>query len=411
MAEAPMRWQMRWALVAAGAALHVAGVVANAAASEADVVMTPHRAVYDITLHRAQGGSGIADMRLSNDGSNWSSLESFAATKMWTLTTGDGTKTVYVRYRDNAGNISSYSDTIILDTTPPSSMVSALPAYHNVITFTVSWSGSDTISGLASYEVQYKDGLTGTWQGWLNGTTLTSAVFNGVNSHTYYFQSRARDTLGNVELYPGGNGDTYTTIDITAPTGNIQIENGAAYVSTLSVALTLSAVDAASGVSQMQFSNTGTAFSSWEPFVSTKIWALTSGDGIKTVCVRYRDAAGNISAVYTDTVALDTTSPTGGIIVADGAAVVTTTQIILTLNAVDINGVSEMRFSGNGLTWTAWGAFSTNRTWTLPKIPGEYIISVQFRDVAGNESAIYSDSVIYEFPYHVYLPAVLKNKQ
>lgn len=62
MAEAPMRWQMRWALVAAGAVLHVAGVVANAAASEADVVMTPHRAVYDITLHRAQGGSGIADM-------------------------------------------------------------------------------------------------------------------------------------------------------------------------------------------------------------------------------------------------------------------------------------------------------------------------------------------------------------
>jgi len=46
----------------AGALLLAGGSAAGAAASEAEVVLAPHRAVYDIVLHRAQGGSGIADM-------------------------------------------------------------------------------------------------------------------------------------------------------------------------------------------------------------------------------------------------------------------------------------------------------------------------------------------------------------
>jgi hypothetical protein len=53
---------MRWLPLVAGALLLAGGSAAGAAASEAEVVLAPHRAVYDIALHRAQGGSGIADM-------------------------------------------------------------------------------------------------------------------------------------------------------------------------------------------------------------------------------------------------------------------------------------------------------------------------------------------------------------
>lgn len=62
MAEA-MKWcRMRWRPLVAAMALFAGGSTGGAAAAEAEVVLVPHRAVYDIVLQRAQGGSGIADM-------------------------------------------------------------------------------------------------------------------------------------------------------------------------------------------------------------------------------------------------------------------------------------------------------------------------------------------------------------
>jgi len=52
------------------------------------------------------GGSGLAQMQFSNDGTTWSGWETYSATKAWTLSAGDGAKTVYAQYKDNAGNIS-----------------------------------------------------------------------------------------------------------------------------------------------------------------------------------------------------------------------------------------------------------------------------------------------------------------
>jgi hypothetical protein len=70
-----------------------------------------------LTLSASDGsGSGVYQMRFSNDGSAWSAWEAYGTSKAWTLTSGAGTKTVYVQYKDNAGNISgSFSDTIILE--------------------------------------------------------------------------------------------------------------------------------------------------------------------------------------------------------------------------------------------------------------------------------------------------------
>ncbi|HEY5541121.1 MAG TPA: hypothetical protein VIL41_06690, partial [Coriobacteriia bacterium] len=66
-------------------------------------------------------GSGVSQMRFSNDGSTWSSWQAYSTTASWTLTSGDGTKTVYAQFKDNAGNASSatISDTIGLDTVAP----------------------------------------------------------------------------------------------------------------------------------------------------------------------------------------------------------------------------------------------------------------------------------------------------
>ncbi|MEI6267067.1 MAG: hypothetical protein WCP14_04230, partial [bacterium] len=50
------------------------------------------------------GGSGVSQMQFSNDGTTWPGWETYAVTKTWTLDSGDGEKTVYGKFRDNAGN-------------------------------------------------------------------------------------------------------------------------------------------------------------------------------------------------------------------------------------------------------------------------------------------------------------------
>lgn len=81
-----------------------------------------------MTLYASDGGgSGVAKMCVS-DTSSCSSWENYAETKAWTLSFGDGTKTVYVWYQDNLGNTqtSPYSSSITFDTTAPELTVSTL---------------------------------------------------------------------------------------------------------------------------------------------------------------------------------------------------------------------------------------------------------------------------------------------
>jgi hypothetical protein len=64
--------------------------------------------------------SGVAEMRFSNDGTTFSAYQPYAATASWTLSAGDGTKTVYAQFRDASGIESAVvSDSIKLDTTGP----------------------------------------------------------------------------------------------------------------------------------------------------------------------------------------------------------------------------------------------------------------------------------------------------
>ena len=83
--------------------------------------------IVTLTLTCADSISCCAQMKLSNDNANWSAPEPFATSpvpcssagtltpKAWTLSSGPtGTRTVYVKFRDNAGNWSGvYQDDIL----------------------------------------------------------------------------------------------------------------------------------------------------------------------------------------------------------------------------------------------------------------------------------------------------------
>lgn len=76
-----------------------------------------------LTLAATDSGSGMvagAQMQFSNDNITWSTPEGYTTSKTWTLSSGNGSKTVYAKFKDVAGNWSlAYSTTILLDTGPP----------------------------------------------------------------------------------------------------------------------------------------------------------------------------------------------------------------------------------------------------------------------------------------------------
>jgi len=109
---------------------------------------------------------------------------------------------------------STSSDGVRVDVTPPTSRVDSLPDRTHTLTFNVSWSGGDTLSGLSHYTIRFKDGsgAGAEYQDWLVATTLTSADFTGEDGHTYYFVSFAADSVGNEEGDTGA-ADAWTTVE------------------------------------------------------------------------------------------------------------------------------------------------------------------------------------------------------
>ncbi len=134
----------------------------------------------------------------------------------------------HLRTRDLAGNWSAtavHRGPYYIDVTPPSSFASS-PSSVGSTSFTVSWSGSDAHSGLANYDVQYRDKtINGSWTTWKSATTSTSSTFFGNGGHIYEFRSRARDNVGNLEAYPGSY-DSRTevrTIDVFVKNPGIEV--------------------------------------------------------------------------------------------------------------------------------------------------------------------------------------------
>ncbi|MDP3730854.1 MAG: glucoamylase family protein, partial [Candidatus Omnitrophota bacterium] len=353
-----------------------------------------------LTLSATDSGGTVSQMRFSNNNSTWSVAETYAATKNWTLTTGAGTKTVYVKFRDAAGNWSGvYSDTIILDTGLPtgSIKVNNNASYTNSISVTLNLSGQDNVGGSGLSQMKFSNNNS-TWSipeayAATKSWTLTSG--NG----TKYVYVKFKDAAGN---WSSAYSDSII-LDTVAPTGSIRINNGAATATSLSVTLNLSATDSRSGVSQMQFSNDNITWSTSEAYSTTKSWTLTSGNGTKTVRVKFKDAAGNWSIAYSDTITLsiaDTTPPTGSILINGGAADTNNQTVTLTLSATDTgSGMgtgAQMQFSNNNSTWSTPEAYAATKSWTLLIGDGTKTVYVKYKDAAGNWSGSCSDTIVLD---------------
>ncbi len=167
-------------------------------------------------------------LQVSADGAAWVSWFSGATNRSATFTGVNGHRYAFRSLAtDVAGNVETKSgnDTwTIVDTTPPSSSMNALPLYETALTFPVNWGPAPGTADVATCDVQLSlDG--GTWTTWLSGVNNRSAVFSAANGHRYAFRSLATDVAGNAEAKSGN--DTFTFVDATLPTVVLDAPEGA----------------------------------------------------------------------------------------------------------------------------------------------------------------------------------------
>jgi hypothetical protein len=179
----------------------------------------------------------------------------------------------------------------------------------------------------------------------------------------------ATDRAGNLETPK-----TLTVkIDKTPPTANVSINGGDDFTNDTTLNLTLNSNDPSpgSGVAQMRFSNDGTSWSEWEPFASNKEWAVSEGDGEKTVHVQYKDTASNQSDTAQDTIVLDQTAPvvsstspfnnqTGVSATANVSATFTESGSGINLNTFNTDSFKVVQLKPTGNVPVSSGTFSLN---------------------------------------------------
>ena len=148
-----------------------------------------------LALSAADNSGTVALMRFSNDGISFSTPQAYATAAAWTLTAGDGAKTVYAEFSDPVGNWSAaFTGSITLHSVPPAIVAN---------TMTIVWATDEP----ATSQVEYGTTLAYGSSTPLDPALLTShsVVLTGLVPQTsYYYRLHSRDAAGNEKISANG---------------------------------------------------------------------------------------------------------------------------------------------------------------------------------------------------------------
>jgi len=298
-----------------------------------------------------------------------------------TTVTEPGTYTLSVSAEDRAGNSPTRSLTFQIggDRTPPITTITiGSPSYSVPPVLFVSsstpftLSATDDLSGVK--ETQYSiDGAP--WQAYTAPFSLSG---DGLHTISY----RSIDNAGNVEITQTPS----VTVDATSPmtaisVGEPQYHDGTTLFVSPLTPISLTAVDAASGVERTEYSIDGSPFSAYT------LLLLLPVEGSHTIAYRSRDNLGNVEEAKTLTVTVDQTPPVTTVSVGqpqyhDGAMLYISSMTPITFTATDtLSGVAQIAYSIDAGGWITYTGAIT--------IPSEGLHAVRYRaiDRLGNTDA------------------------
>ncbi|ARU63594.1 hypothetical protein CBW65_23200 [Tumebacillus avium] len=160
-----------------------------------------------LNLSVTDNANGPYQQRLRNEEQAWTADEAFTATKAWTLSDGNGDKTVSVIYKDPSGNESTAkSASITLDTSYPTAAITT-PNERDYLNGAIDIVGSASDNDLLDYTISYGAGSAPTqWTEIAKQTDVVNqdllATWNTANIPTglYTLRLEAKDAAGNVSV-------------------------------------------------------------------------------------------------------------------------------------------------------------------------------------------------------------------
>lgn len=200
-------------------------------------------------------------------------------------------------------------------------------------------------------------------------------------------------------------------LDTTAPVGGISIDKGTPQTQDSTLHLNLFATDI-NGVTHMKFSEDGTVWSDPATFRTGYDYPLKSTtNGIKKIYVRFKDASGKWSGLYSDSIVLNNgwiapSAASGDIAVksakpTDPNGYSTSTAAIVTISNIDFSAWPYMSISTDGVKWFRWVPSQAAMKVSLPGGNGTKTVYARFAQVQKPthqqvDSSIYSASIILD---------------
>lgn len=339
----------------------------------------------------AQDIHGVEKMRFGNyENLTAVAWEDYATTRVWDIEAQvDGVKTVFVEFMDKNGLISrAYSDTIILDSTPPvsSMLINENATFTSVTEVQLGLKSTDK-NGINRMRVSTNENFDGAiWDAYL--TTLSIPISEGDGEKTVH--AEFEDMAGLTTVVS----DTII-LDTVKPTGSVEINDGEDLTRSRTVDLDLWADDL-NGIKDMMVSNYPDFVDGvWEDFSSTKTWELPNNIGDNLVYARFRDNAGLVSDQFSDSIFLHTNILVGGIEINEGEELTRDPLVSLEITLRDLSPTNKMMVSNNAnFGGASWRDHEGSLSWNVsPSADGEYFVYVKFKDKYDIESDVYSDSI------------------
>ncbi|MEM4977003.1 MAG: Ig-like domain-containing protein, partial [Desulfurococcaceae archaeon] len=292
----------------------------------------------------------------------------------------DGSYTVTVKTYDRATNTATSTITIGLDRIPPTVSIESPSSgtWLNTRDVTVTWSGSDSLSGIHHYEIRIDGGS------WINVGASTSYIFTNLAEGTHTVEVKAVDKVGNTAT------STITVgVDVTPPTVSVTSPPSGTWYNTRDVTVTWSGSDSLSGIHHYEIRING---GSWINVGTSTSYTFTNlAEGTHTIEVKAVDMAGN-TATSTITVGVDVTPPTVSITSPQNGSTTSSNTVTVEWSGSDaLSGINHYEVRCYNSTWdSGWINVGTSTSYTFANLAGgDYTVEVRAYDNAGNAKVTY----------------------
>jgi len=336
---------------------------------------------------------GVTSMQVSNrpDMRNMRTYP-FSTELPWLMEGDDGEVSVFVRFIDVHGLVSKISQASV-------EIDRLLPTGSLLINDGDSYTSFSTVR----LDLDYYD----------NRGVGTIEISNQPDLADALTITQPQVTVDTWELEEGGDGPRTVHMRITDLAGNVMVVNSSIgmYIPTALGDLTINEDEAMTDMSVvqldikapievllglMQLSNKADfEGAKWESVVREKTWILPTGDGLKTVHLRFEDFRGIISLPVNASITLDTTPPLLVVLLEGGAEFTTDADITATLVYDDASPPSRIWLaSDERFDLVESQPFAESIPWSVYATEGEWALHVMVEDMAGN-TATASASIHY----------------